>query len=184
MKCDVFKRRERARYWYIERRECVVFKICFSAQTRMNNTSYRWLMCHANWQSKRARLFLRPTSWLRKEKLAWKGNLQLQTLSDCSRWIYRASSYTPRAPGCPQHGKNLLANVINRAPVGQAPSAPYTFCQQRLPHTLRSSSVHIGVVRFALNWKNVQSPTCPLNGSFQSSNCPLKGFFHSPNGIF
>ena len=71
-----------------------------------------------------------------------------------------------------------LANAIDGAPIGQVSGI---FDQQRLPRTLRSRSVRIGVVCVE---KKVSSPTCPLNSSFQSPNCPLKGFFHSPNGIF
>ena len=53
--------------------------------------------------------------------------------------------------------------------------------QRRLPKTLRD---HVWSASALSALKNVWSPTCPLNGSFQSPNCPLKGFFHSPNGIF
>ena len=130
------KRRESASYWYPERRECVVFKICFSAQTRFELISMtevpRQLIV-------KTRTIVPPP-----HKLASKGEAGREIYRP---WVIAAGRftvrwlYTPRAPGFPQHDKNLLANAINRAPVGQAPC---TFCQQRLPHTLRSSSVHIG----------------------------------------
>ena len=47
-----------------------MFKISASAQTRTEKDSCRWpqLKCHANWQSKRMRLFLRPTTILMASK--------------------------------------------------------------------------------------------------------------------
>ena len=119
-----------------------------------------WLMCRANWQSQPVRYFLRPT---------------VATKLSCSRKEnLREGTKTPRV--------DLLANTIDGVRTANS-HASWTNKDRQAPCAI-SFSPHKLMHRRCPPWKNVWSPTCPLNGSFQLPNCPLKRMFHSPNGIF